>query len=145
MSQLLADGTIPKEYAGVLTPAVFLPFLSSEIAARIAGADQKGLLQREQPFVLGIAANRLNPEFPAEETILIQGIIDAFLIEGEGADRHVVIVDYKTDHVKYAEQLSERYQVQLNYYAEALSKMLQLPVTEKIIYSFHLQKEIRVK
>lgn len=145
VSQLLADGTIPKEYAGVLTPAVFLPFLSSGIAARMAGADQKGLLQREQPFVLGIAANRLNPEFPAEETILIQGIIDAFLIEGEGADRHVVIVDYKTDHVKYAEQLSERYQVQLNYYAEALSKMLQLPVTEKMIYSFHLQKEIRVK
>ena len=57
----------------------------------------------------------------------------------------MVIVDYKTDHVKYAEQLSERYQVQLNYYAEALSKMLQLPVTEKMIYSFHLQKEIRVK
>lgn len=141
VSALLGAGTITGAQAEVLTPELFLPFLRSPVAARMAQADQKGLLKREQPFVLGIPASRLNPEFPGEETILIQGIIDAFFVEGEGSSRHVVVVDYKTDRVRKMEQLEERYRVQLDYYAEALSKLLQLPVTEKILYSFRLGKE----
>ena len=140
---LIADGTFPAEYGSVLKSAVFLPFLRSNLAARMAAADAKGLLRREQPFVLGVPADRMNAVFPHEETILVQGIIDAFFIEGEGEDRHIVVVDYKTDRVKTGQELCERYRVQLEDYAEALEKMLRLPVTEKIIYSFRLQCEVK--
>ncbi len=142
--QLLGAGTIPKEYVPVLTPERFLPFLRSGTAARMAAADGKNVLKREQPFVLGIPASRLNAGFPEDETILIQGIIDAFFLEGEGENLHAVVVDYKTDRVKNMEELADRYRIQLDYYAQALSKMLRLPVTERIIYSFHLQREISV-
>ncbi len=141
---LIAEGTMPASYADVLTPQVFLPFLRSGIAHRMAEAEEKGLLRREQPFVLGLPANRLNPDFPQEETILMQGIMDAFFVEGEGKDRRIVVVDYKTDYVKTQQELAERYRVQLEEYAEALEKMLQLPVSEKILYSFHLRREIRL-
>lgn len=144
VQELIAEGTIPSDWESVLKPSVFLPFLKSSVAGRMALAETKGLLRREQPFVLGIPADRLNSGFPGEETILIQGIIDAFFIEGEGEDRHIVVVDYKTDHVKTDKELADRYGLQLAEYAEALEKMLQLPVSEKILYSFGLQREIRV-
>lgn len=144
VEQLTGAGAIPKEYASALTPERFLPFLRSKTAARMAQAEQRHELRREQPFVLGIPANRLDTDFPANETILIQGIMDAFFLEGEGESQHAVVVDYKTDRVKRMEELADRYRVQLDYYAEALSKMLQLPVTERILYSFHLQKEISI-
>ena len=145
VAELLGAGEIPKEYAAVLTPERFLPFLRSKTAARMAVADGRNVLKREQPFVLGIPASRLNAGFPGEETILIQGIIDAFFLEGEGENLHAVVVDYKTDRVRSMEKLADRYRVQLDYYAQALSKMLQLPVTERILYSFHLQREISVQ
>ncbi len=44
-------------------------------------AFEQGLLYREQPFVLGIDAKRLDQDLPEGEKVLIQGIIDVFFIE----------------------------------------------------------------
>ena len=111
----------------------------------MAAADAAGKLYREQPFVLGLPASRLNEAFPAEETVLIQGIIDAFFEE----DGSYVVVDYKTDAVKKPEELVRRYQTQLDYYAEALEQLSGYKLTgegirtaEKVIYSFKLGEEI---
>ena len=113
----------------------------------MAKAAALGKLYREQPFVLGLPANRLNKTFPVEETVLIQGIIDVFFEE----DGKYVVVDYKTDAVKKPEELIERYKTQLDYYAEALVQILGDRMTksgdgsvEKVIYSFGLGKEIEV-
>lgn len=109
-------------------------FLKTELAGRMAEADRKGVLYREQPFVLGIEASRLKPQFPKEETVLVQGIIDVYFEEKD----YLVVVDYKTDRVSKAGELLQRYQVQLDYYAEALQRLTGKPVREKIIYSFAL-------
>ena len=98
----------------------------------------EGRLKREQPFVLGLPANSLNSEFPETETVLIQGIIDAFFEEGDS----FVVADYKTDHVEQDGELVSRYKVQLDYYARALERLTGKPVKEKIIYSFCLSQEI---
>lgn len=113
-------------------------FLKSGLAYRMAKAEERGRLKREQPFVLGLSANRLEEQFPAEEQVLIQGIIDVFF-EEEG---EIVLVDYKTDVIKSPEELVRRYQVQLDYYGEALYRLTGKKVKEKIIYSFALAKEI---
>ena len=63
--------------------------------------------------------------------LLIQGIIDAYFIE----DDKIVIVDYKTDRVDDPKELSDRYHVQLEYYARALSAMTGREISELIIYS----------
>ena len=104
----------------------------------MAGAAQKGKLKKEQPFVLGLGADRLGEQFPEHEQVLIQGIIDAFFEE----DDRIVVLDYKTDAVKTPEDLVKRYQVQLDYYAEALFRLTGKKVAQKIIYSFALAKEI---
>lgn len=131
-------GQFTDEEAAELKSSVILPFLHSALAARMAAADALGLLRREQPFVMGIDADRVSKEYPADETVLIQGIIDAFFIE----DGKIVIVDYKTDHVKTPEELTKRYRIQLDYYGEALGNMLKMEVGAKILWSFALEKEI---
>lgn len=113
-------------------------FLQSELALRMGRAAAEGKLFREQPFVLGIPADRLNPDVPEGETVLIQGIIDAFFEE----DGRLVVVDYKTDLVAEGQELIRRYQVQLDYYAEALNRITGKAVSQKIIYSFALGQEI---
>ena len=99
-------------------------------------ADGQGLLYREQPFVLGIDAKRLDSELPEGEKVLIQGIIDVFFVEkGE-----IVLLDYKTDVIESLQALWNRYSVQIQYYEEALTKLMKQPVKEKILYSFYLEK-----
>ncbi len=126
---------LPPEYLKALNEGKLVRFLEKEIAYRMWAADKRGELYREQPFVLGIGADRLGTEFPSEETVLIQGIIDVFFVErGE-----LVLLDYKTDVVASMEGLWNRYEVQLNYYEEALKKIQRLPVKERLLYSFHLE------
>ena len=86
---------------------------------------------------MGIAADELGLS-SSKETILIQGIIDAYI---EYEDR-IILIDYKTDRVRKEDTLIKRYSIQLDYYAKALSMMKQKKVTEKIIWSFALNKSI---
>lgn len=116
-------------------------FLMTAEAERMSAADCLGLLRKEQPFMLGLAANRVKPEFPEGETVLIQGIIDVYWEE----DGELVVLDYKTDRVEREEELVLRYQTQLDYYGEALSKITGKKVKEKLIYSFHFHKIIYCK
>ena len=75
----------------------------------MAEAQHLQKLKKEQPFVLGIAADRVKPQFPHEEQVLIQGIIDAFFEEGDD----LILMDYKTDAVKTGEELVKRYHTQM--------------------------------
>ena len=133
-------GKLPKEYIPLVSVKKILHFLKSNLASRMIKAAKKEKLYKEQPFVYGIKASRLNKEFPDTETVLIQGIIDAYFEE----DDKIVLLDYKTDVIKSEEELIKRYQVQLDYYAEVLNKLLSKPVDDVIIYSFYLEKELKL-
>ena len=127
---------LTEEYAKAVSLPKILNFLEQELAYRMWGAQEQGLLYREQPFVLGIDAKRLDPDLPEGEKVLIQGIIDVFFIE----DGEIVLLDYKTDVIDSLEALWNRYNVQIQYYEEALTKLMQMPVKERILYSFYLEK-----
>jgi ATP-dependent helicase/nuclease subunit A len=135
----VTDGRLEPEYKEILSKHKLMNFLKDPLAKRMKEAQQAGQLYKEQPFVLGIPANRLNPEFPSEEKVLIQGIIDAFFIE----DGAIVLLDYKTDRVNTAKELWDRYETQLDYYEEALSKLMKMPVKERILYSFSLESCVK--
>ena len=132
------EGRLSEEFYDAVRVERIVVFLKSDLCKRMRIADRKGLLYRESPFVYGISAEHLNPKFPKEETVLVQGIVDVYF-EEEG---ELVVADYKTDVVKEEKELIERYQVQLDYYAEALEKLTGKSVKEKIIYSFYLGREI---
>ncbi len=140
ISEMRLSGRLSEEYYDVLSLPKITAFLRSDAARRMGEAARTGRLYKEQPFVLGLPAERLGSEFPQEETVLIQGIIDVFFEEGG----KYVLLDYKTDAVDTAEELIRRYRVQLDYYAEALEQHANYHDTEKILYSFKLGEEIHL-
>lgn len=141
LSKLEAQGRLTKEYREAVSTEKLLCFLKSELAGRMCVAKRRGQLYREQPFVYGIDAKRVNPAFPKEEKVLIQGIIDAFFIE----ENEVILVDYKTDVIQEPKELIHRYKVQLEYYQEAIEHLMAMPVGQRILYSFYLGREIYVQ
>lgn len=116
-------------------------FMKSDIARRMRKAAESGLLRKEQSFYLGVPANVVNASFPAEELMLVQGIIDAYF-EEEG---ELVLVDYKTDSVGNGQELVERYQTQMLYYKKALEQTLDKKVKEVILYSMSLDEEVKLE
>lgn len=141
---VLKQKTESRELAGadaeVIDPYRIQAFLKSGLAGRMAEADRRGQLFREQPFVLGIPASSMDRAFPEEETVLIQGIIDVFFEEEDG----LVLMDYKTDRVADGRELLQRYRIQLDYYEQALTRLTGKRVKQRLIYSFALEKEIEV-
>ena len=117
-----------------------LGFAESELGQRMKRAAQDKKLYREQPFVMKVDRKELDASWSGDETVLVQGIIDAYFLEGED----IVLVDYKTDRIARGEEnkLIERYKTQLEDYASALERMLHKKVKQKYIYSFALRKEL---
>ena len=119
-----------------------MTFLHSEIGQRMKKAFEENQLYREQPFVLAQSMKNIEKDWNGEETVLVQGIIDAYFVEND----EIVLVDYKTDKVRKGEEqyLIDHYHTQLEDYAQALERMLQKKVKETYIYSFTLGKMIPV-
>lgn len=140
MEAWCASGLLSEEYRAAVSRKKVLHFMNGSLAERMHTAAKAGLLWKEQPFMLGISADRLSEEFPETEQILVQGIIDAFFEE----DGEIVLLDYKTDVIESPGELADRYRVQLDYYGEALERMTGKKVKERILYSFYLGEEVRV-
>ena len=140
LAKMRQEGRLSEDYYAVVSQPKIVGFLMSETAARMGEAARADRLYKEQPFVLGLPANRLSDEFSQDETVLVQGIIDVFFEE----DGKYVLLDYKTDAVETADELVGRYRVQLDYYAKALEQSFGHRDTERIIYSFKLGEEIRL-
>ncbi|MBO4890134.1 MAG: helicase-exonuclease AddAB subunit AddA [Lachnospiraceae bacterium] len=129
---MLEARRMEREQVDAIRPDDVAFFLNSELAARMKAAKSSGRLFREQPFVIGV------PE--GGETVLVQGIIDAYFTEDDG----ITVVDYKTDRVTGEEMLIKRYRTQLEYYGTALSQITGRPVRSLVIYSTHLRSAICV-
>ncbi len=147
MERMRRTSRLPQCYYEAVSVPKLVDFLTGRAAFRMAEAARAGKLYKEQPFVMGLPASRLGSGFPAEETVLIQGIIDVFFEEEDG----FVVLDYKTDAVSTPEELVRRYRTQLVYYGEALAQIYGYepgvggkPVKERILYSFKLGQEITV-
>jgi len=130
-----------EEYARLILRDKVVAFLQSDMAKRMAAAQEKQRLFKEQPFVLSVSASLLDEKFPEEEKVLIQGIIDVYFEE----DDEITILDYKTDRVDTLLELKRRYKTQLDYYEEAISQLTGKKVKEKVLYSFALMDQISWK
>lgn len=152
MASLSEKGLISEEDAALVKTGPLVHFLRSALAARMARAAEQGRLYREQSFLMGCPADEVEryaagggtdparPRFPHDEMITLQGVIDAFFVE----NGRIILVDYKTDRVRSAGELTARYQTQLEIYARALQQAYSMPVAEKIIYSSFLGKEFDI-
>ena len=140
---LTERGFLSAEDAALLRAEDFARFLASDLGKTMSEAERKGKLYRERQFFLTVEAKEADPKWAdSESTILIQGIIDAYYETEEG----LVLVDYKTDRVQEPDgrDLVEKYRVQLEYYAEALSRLTGKPVVKRLIYAFALHQVLPV-
>ena len=138
--ELNIDKKITNEELSSIDLRHFAKFFESNLYKRMRQAFLNGKLYREAPFVIGID-REVNTE---KETVLVQGIIDAWFTE----DEDVILMDYKTDRVygkQGEEELVRRYKLQLDNYAEALRRITGKIPKEKLIYSFALGKEILIE
>ena len=78
-------------------------------------------------------------QFREDRKQIVDGEVDLCFIE----DGALVIVDYKTDRVREAEEL-RRHKPQLDLYEQAMTQILNLPVREKIVFSITLNDYIIV-
>lgn len=139
LDRLVKAGRITEADRKAVRLEDFVTFAKTGLAGRMQKAKEKGELYREQPFVIGLPGSEF-PDADPEETVLVQGIIDAFFYE----DGEIVVVDYKTDYVRREEELAEKYRAQLAYYARALRMLTGKNVKERLIYSFRLGKAVEV-
>ena len=111
-------------------------FLRSPLAARIQSAER---VWREYRFALLMPAERYAKGAEGEE-LLLQGVADC-VFEENGA---LTVVDFKTDRVTVEETLqrAELYRPQLQAYSDALSRIMEKPVSQRILYFFRSGTEI---
>ena len=147
IAKMIDDGHMTPEQAGLLDKKSLKVFLSGSLCQRMSAAAGLSLLFREKPFVMGDDPEALLGEYYPEEKLpsgeeapmlLVQGIIDAFFVEGD----EIILVDYKSDRVGSSGELVKRYKKQMELYADALERGFSKKVKEKIIYSFVLSEEI---
>ena len=142
ISRLKTANHLTEEEAAVIRPDDIAHFLLSPIGQRMREAALRGDLFRETPFTYAVPADTVDSSYPSSENILVQGVVDAWLIESGT----IILIDYKTDFVASGdpEELVRKYRTQLLVYADALSRLTGLPVTEQYIYSFYLEQAIRL-
>lgn len=143
LSDLHNNGNLITEELKTINQEKLLMFLTSNIAERMRKASMEKKLFTERQFIMGVEATEINKHMKSDELVLIQGIIDVYF-EEEG---EIVLLDYKTDRVDFStgeETLIKRYAVQLDYYERALVKLTNKKVKERVIYSFALDKAIRL-
>ncbi len=138
------EGLISEEEKDTIDPAAVQSFFESGIGQRSLQAADRGQRRREQQFIIGVPVRDVYPDVRlrpgSDDLVMIQGVIDLYFEEEDG----LVLVDYKTDRVKTEEELKDRYKIQLDLYERALTQITGKPVKERWIWSFALNKEIRV-
>lgn len=142
LQRMIEAGRIRSEDAGYIRPGKIAAFLKSPLGQEVKAAKADGRLFREQPFVIGVRAGEVLPDTDRDDTVLVQGIMDAFYETEDG----IVLLDYKTDHLEEGQEdvLAGRYRMQMEMYAKALEGILKKKVVRKVLYSFSLNEEITV-
>lgn len=136
LENLLERQLLTKAETHSVDIALILGFFASPLGRRLLAADE---VWRELPFALAVDAKAIHPDVEGEQSY-IQGVIDCLFREGE----RLIIVDFKSDQVtrETRDNLVKKYEVQLSYYAQAVSTIARQAVAEKYLYLFRLGEAV---
>ncbi len=140
IERLVYNNRLTHSQASVLDKNKLMHFLNSDIVSRALSC---GEYFREYRFTVNIPAFMADDSLTGEARdypIILQGSVDLAIIEEDG----IIIVDYKTDRVKTAEELKERYKKQLELYKYALEQTTEKTVKSCLIYSVYLSESLEV-
>ena len=145
LQELFEDEFLLKEELKAINPYKILNFFKSNLGIKMLELNESGEnIYREVSFYTEISSleidNTLDDKYK-DEKVRLQGIIDCFF-EYNG---DLILLDYKTDYVKNGDEMfKEKYKKQLKYYSDAIFKMTGKEVKYKYLYSFSLEKEIKI-
>jgi len=130
---------LTKEQATAVNIKSIQGFFSSPLGRRMLSVEDFDRdIKREIPFYIKLRStdvySYLSKENYENEITLLQGVIDCYFVEKDG----IVLLDYKTDYADddNMADIKERYEKQIYYYEEALTRITGKKVKEKYIYLF---------
>ncbi len=139
LQRLLENEIISDEDMKYLNCDKIKNFYSNEIGKRLLKSRE---VHREEPFQINISALDYDPALTSEyadETVILQGIIDCFFYEKDG----YVLVDYKTDKVRNNSiEIRKKYDKQLELYKKAIEKLTGIKVKETLLYLFDTDETV---
>lgn len=124
-----AEGRIPEATLALVDPKLVLQFTAGPLGARTLAADR---YLREYEFGVLLPPEKLLGGPETGEQILINGVIDLLLFEGDS----MTVIDFKTDSVKpgAAREAAAKHKLQLEIYAQAAAEIFGLPVRQRIVF-----------
>ena len=123
------SGEISKEEADAVDIGAMCRFYESPLGKRLLSARN---VFRESAFETEIPAKIVSDEYPDDETVILQGVIDCYFEEDDG----LVLVDYKSDYYNNIEEIKEKYTTQVELYSSAIEKITEKKVKNKFLYLF---------
>lgn len=132
IARLVNEEYISKQQAEMVDSKIIAAFFATEIGVKLRSG--KNVL-REFKFSILDDGERYCPGMENEK-VLLQGVVDCALIEEDG----ITIVDFKTDNVTedtFTDR-AENYRMQIEIYADALSRIYRRPIKSAMLYFFRL-------
>ena len=130
IQRMVEERLISPEQAEMTDSAKISAFFETELGRKLLNSQQ---VLREFKFSILDDAGKYFSSVDGEQ-ILLQGVVDCALIE----DNAITVIDFKTDYIT-ADTLSitaEKYRQQVLIYADALSRIYQMPVKKACLYFF---------
>ena len=132
LGRLVSAGLITKEQSDMINPRQIAMFFETDTGKKLRCSES---VLREFKFSILDPADQYGQDLEGEN-VLLQGVVDCALMEDDG----ITIVDFKTDRVtqETLDEVTARYRMQVETYAQALSRIFELPVKGKGLYFFSL-------
>lgn len=129
VNNLQKNGVLLPEEAEAVDISAIAAFYNSSLGKRIRNSNN---VHREAAFETQIPANLVDEDYPEDENVILQGIIDCYFEE----DGEMVLVDYKSDYYENIEEMKQKYTTQLALYADAIEKITEKKVKKRYLYLF---------
>jgi ATP-dependent helicase/nuclease subunit A len=130
IEKLLTDGSIVPAVAGQIDAESILTFFETEQGRLIF--NPANTVWREWPFTFALPASEWENSSVAEDTIVVQGIIDLLIRTAQG----LVVIDFKTAKITagQAEERAGLYRRQLELYSRAACAILKAKSAGRWLY-----------
>lgn len=140
--RMLSEKFITADEAKGVYKDELLHLFKSDIGQKL-GRIAPNRMRREFPFALLLPAKDILGNDAPDDDIMVQGIIDMFLMTDDGIE----IVDFKTDYVSNTDEENEKaqhYASQLGLYEKALKHIYNEDVVSKSIIFLHSAHSVSV-
>ena len=136
VARLAEQGFLKQSYAQAVDCESIAAFFATEIGSKLrTGAAHL----REFKFSILDDGSQYGEGLEGEQ-VLLQGVVDCALLEEDG----ITVLDFKTDYVteETVAARAEHYRPQVLTYADALSRIYEMPIKASLLYFFRLNRFI---